>query len=65
MMAVGVLCSRVRVEEKLLFEAFEALGVAVPPSTSLCSMTASAASRSLTRASSRPHEPTGGFSTAG
>ncbi len=29
MMAVGVLCSRVRVEEKLLFEAFEALGVAV------------------------------------
>lgn len=28
-MAVGILCSRVRVEEKLLFEAFEALGVAV------------------------------------
>jgi [lysine-biosynthesis-protein LysW]--L-2-aminoadipate ligase len=28
-MRIGVLCSRVRVEEKLLFEAFEALGIAV------------------------------------
>jgi [lysine-biosynthesis-protein LysW]--L-2-aminoadipate ligase len=28
-MRVGILCSRVRVEEKLLFAAFEALGVAV------------------------------------
>jgi [lysine-biosynthesis-protein LysW]--L-2-aminoadipate ligase len=28
-MRIGVLCSRIRVEEKLLFEAFEALGVTV------------------------------------
>ncbi|WP_119070038.1 lysine biosynthesis protein LysX [Aggregatilinea lenta] len=28
-MSVGILCSRIRVEEKLLFEAFESLGVAV------------------------------------
>lgn len=28
-MSIGILCSRIRVEEKLLFEAFEALGVAV------------------------------------
>lgn len=28
-MSIGILCSRIRVEEKLLFEAFESLGVAV------------------------------------
>ncbi len=31
----------------------------------MCSITASAASRSCTRARSRPHEPDDGFSTAG